>query len=381
MTNIKKGDNMKRYGVLYKRNTNGSVNQWEIFTENNKFWTEEGLKGGVLTTSVPTVCEGKNIGRANETTPEQQSILEATAKMTKKIEKGYTKNVKDIDTSLKFFAPMLAVKWNDYKDKITFPVLGSPKLDGARLVAQANGLTTRNGKSYVSCPHISEVLAPLFLKHPSWKVDSEIYSHEVPFETIMSLVRKTKPTAEDLAESKRIVKIYIFDGMIDDINADFQTRFKTIKDEINKIIGKSKYIIFIENEVLNNHAEVETAHTKYVSQGYEGIMLRIIGSKYENKRSKNLLKLKNFFDEEYEIIEILEGQGNRSGMAGKIMCRMKDGKIFGAGIRGGEDYYKELLKNKNKYVGKKVTVRYQELSTDEKIPRFPVAVDIGRIDV
>jgi DNA ligase-1 len=371
----------KEYPIIYKRNTNGSINQWQIFVKDNRYYTEEGILNGKITQSKPSIVKGKNIGKVNETSDFEQACKEAESKHKKKIESGYSEDIKTIDTSKKFFAPMLAHKYLEYKDKISFPILVQPKIDGSRMIIQKEGLFTRNGKKYISCPHISELFKPLFDIFPKWKIDGEIYSHEIPFEKIMSLVRKTKPTKEDLEESKKIVQIYIFDGVVDNINLGFDERFKLIKNEIINIIGKSKYIKFVDVIKINSHNEIEKFHDEFVEMGYEGLIIRIPNSIYENKRSKNLLKYKHFIDEEFELIDIVEGTGNRSGMAGNIVLKMKNGKEFSSGIRGGEDYYRYLLQNKNKLIGKMATIRYQNLSDDEQIPRFPVCVDVGREDL
>ncbi len=371
---------MKKLKKLYKRNSNNSINQWEIIIKNNSYYTQSGLTGGKIIQSNPTFVKGKNIGRSNETTDYEQACKEAESKFQRKIESGYSEDINKIDTAKKFFAPMLAKKYTEYKNKIEFPVLVEEKIDGARLIAMKNGLFTRNGKEYVSCPHIHKLFKPLFKKHPNYVIDGEIYSHNVPFEKIMSVVRKSKPTIQDLEEAEKIVKIYIFDGVTDDADLGFEKRFKLIKQEITKIIGKSKYIKFIEPIKVNSHKEIEDYHNKFVKQGYEGLILRVPSSVYENKRSKALLKYKHFLDTEFEIIDVIEGIGNRSGMAGNLVLEMKNGKEFSASIRGGEEYYKYLLKNKNKFIGKLATIRYQELSSDE-IPRFPVCVNIDRIDL
>jgi len=366
--------------LIFKRTQTGATQKWRITTHGNSYFTTEGQVNGKQTISKPTIVKGKNIGRSNETTPEEQAISEATAKWTKKIETGYTEDIGKVDSAKKYFAPMLAHKYNDYKDKIQFPVLVSPKIDGARMVATKNGLYTRNGKEYVSCPHIAKLLAPLFEVHPNWVIDGEVYSHDNNFEKIMSLVKKSKPKEEDLKESEEMVKLWVFDGVTDNDTPEFYMRFVLIQNEIKRLITDyKKHIIFVENEFVYEHEDVVKAHDKFVELGYEGVMIREPAGSYENKRSKNLLKLKSFSDDEFEIIEVLEGKGQRSGMAGKLKLKDKKGNIFGAGIKGGEEYYKELLKNKDKLVGQMATIRYQNLSEDG-IPRFPVAVNIAPFD-
>ncbi len=66
-------------------------------------------------------------------------------------------------------------------------------------------------------------------------------------------------------------------------------------------------------------------------------------------------------------------------MAGNLTLKIPNGKIFNAGIKGGEDYYKQLLKDKNKYIGKLATIRYQNL-TNDGIPRFGICVNINPFD-
>ena len=370
---------MKKYPILFKRNSNGSINQWQIVVDGNSFFTIEGLQNGVLTTSKPTVCIGKNQNRANATTDDQQAISEAESKLQKKVDKGYTENVSDVDTCKEFFSPMLAHPYEKYKESIKFPVLASRKIDGLRYVARRDGGWTRNGKKYVSVPHIDKILKPLFNVHPDWIIDSEIYNKDIPFERIVSLVKKTKPDTQDLIDSEKVCNLYIFDGITDDPSSDFETRFAEIRKEIQRLIGSDKHIVFVENQKVNSHEELMKLHDEFVSEGWEGIMIRKIGSAYENKRSKNLLKYKSFADDEFLIVNIIEGIGARSGMAGKVVITLKSGEPCEAGIRGGEEFYKELLDNRSKLIGKKVTVRYQGF-TEKGSLRFPVATAFNPID-
>jgi DNA ligase 1 len=370
---------MNKLPMLYKCNVNGAIQQWEMVVEGNTYYSIEGQVGGVLTQNKPTVCSGKNIGRANETTPESQALAEATAKWTKKVEKGFVEDITRAGDGPDFFECQLAHKFNDFKDKVVYPVLMSYKIDGLRMIATKDRLTTRNGKAFNSCPHILKILSPIFEKHPNWVIDGEIYSDKVPFEKIVSLTRKKKPTPEEISESEEYCQLWIFDGVIDNKQEGFATRFSIIKNEIKSIIGDNKAVKFVENEMANSYQDIVSKHDEYITQGWEGIMIRVPNSPYENKRSKNLLKLKNFLDEEFIIVDVIEGTGNRSGMAGNLIYNLPDGRSFSSSIRGGEVLYKELLANKNKYIGKKATVRFQEY-TQDGMPRFPVTVTIDPMD-
>jgi len=57
---------MKQFPIIYKRNSNKSINQWQILVEGNSYYSEEGILNGKITKSKSTIVKGKNIGRSNE---------------------------------------------------------------------------------------------------------------------------------------------------------------------------------------------------------------------------------------------------------------------------------------------------------------------------
>ena len=110
-----------------------------------------------------------------------------------------------------------------------------------------------------------------------------------------------------------------------------------------------------------------------LEEGYEGQMLRVPDSKYEGKRSKNLIKHKEFEDAEYKIVSIEEGKGNWAGAAKRIEIDLGDGTTQFSGVRGSFDFLQDVLYNADDYTGTEVTVRYQNKTEDGKL-RFPVVV-------
>ena len=95
---------------------------------------------------------------------------------------------------------------------------------------------------------------------------------------------------------------------------------------------------------------------------------------YENKRSKGLLKRKEFITEEYKVVEVIEGQGAWTGYAKRFILALPDGTQFGSGVRGSQAQLKELLEAEEK--PNWVTCRFFEYSNDG-VPRFPVIIDYG----
>ena len=367
--------------ILYKRTKTGATQQWQITTLGDKFYTEEGLVNGKITQSKPTICKAKNIGRSNATTAVEQASAEALAKWTKKKEKGYTEDVDSIDNVDMHYEPMLAQKFEKYKTKITYPVFINAKLDGIRAVVSATKAQTRNGKEHKCIPHIQDALKPFFKEFPNAILDGELYNHELhdDFNKISSLVRKSKPTKEDLVEAKEIVQYHIYDcPVIGNLNesSTFYTRYKAMTKALKDIVGQHSCIKLVDAIKVNNEAEVVLQHESLVERGYEGIIVRL-DMPYENKRSKYLLKYKTFCDEEYDILNIREGKGNKTGMAAHADFVTKDGKSFTANIKGPHSWLKELLVRKEEAIGKVGTVKYFNLTPDG-IPRFPYLIDINR---
>ena len=192
--------------TLYKRSTTGKVTQWTIEVENNCYRTISGYTDGIKTTSEWTCCEAKSY-----CTAEEQALKEAQAIHRKRIELGSFENINDIDTPV-FFKPMLAQDFNDYKSKIKYPVYSQPKLDGIRCIVRADGMWSRNGKKIISAPHIFNALSSLFDTNPDLIFDGELYADKFAndFNAICSLVKKTKPTAQDLEKSAESIQYHIY---------------------------------------------------------------------------------------------------------------------------------------------------------------------------
>ena len=114
---------------------------------------------------------------------------------------------------------------------------------------------------------------------------------------------------------------------------------------------------------------------KSLNEGYEGIMARNRDSKYLfGYRSKDLLKVKRFLDEEYEVVGFTHGTSIEKECL-IFICQTKEGQYFNVRPVGTHEERKEMYKVGHTYIGKPLTVKYQELSNDG-VPRFPVGLHI-----
>ena len=356
--------------TLYKRATNGKVVEHTIEVENNCFRTISGYTDGIKTTSEWTCCSGKNIGKKNETTPNEQAMAEAKAMWTKRVELGNFENINDIDNEV-YFSPMLAHKWEDRKDKIQYPVFSQPKLDGIRCIVRSDGMWSRNGKRIVSAPHIFESMKHLFDKNPDLIFDGELYADKFAndFNAICSLVKKTKPTEADLKASAESIQYHIYD--LPSCDCVFLARYIILSK-----LQTPKYCKLVPTDVCPDEDTIQLYYYQYIEQGYEGQMIRT-NEKYENKRSKSLLKHKSFIDEEYTILGVEEGVGNKTGMVGSFVFENKDGKRFNSSPKFNWKECTAIWNDRANLIGKSATVKYFNLTPDG-VPRFPYVIKIDR---
>lgn len=354
-----------KLNTLYSRATNGKINEHIIEIEDNKYRTISGYTDGIKTTSEWKVCAAKSY-----CTAEEQAMKEATAMHRKKIETGSFENISDIDNET-YFEPMLAQDWHKQKDKVKYPIYSQPKLDGIRCIVRKDGMWSRNGKKIISAPHIYEAMRSLFEINADLIFDGELYADKFAndFNAICSLVKKTKPTPEDLILSTAQIEYHIY---------DLPSNGGTFSQRLNSLarIELPKCCKMVATYMLQNNKEVETQYELYITQNYEGQMLRLNGS-YENKRSKSLLKHKSFIDEEYTILGVEEGIGNKTGMVGSFIFESKTGKRFNSSPKFNWEECTRMWNERDQLIDKTATVKYFNLTPDG-VPRFPYVIKIGR---
>ena len=291
------------------------------------------------------------------------------AETQKKIEEENENGINKKITIRKYY-PMLAHRYNEKKGDIKFPCFVQPKLDGVRCVVVGNKLYSRNGNRFPVLPHIENELK-LYNKN-NLILDGELFTDDINFEKIVGLVKKYKKSEED---EKNSLKIYL--NVFDYIDSKLPFNKRLIN--LNQFFEKNKnmkYIKQVKTEECPQEKNIEEFLEKYTKEKYEGLIIRNKSGLYEeNTRSVHLQKLKKFIDEEFEIIDYTTpDQGKEVGCVIWI-CRTKEGKQFSVSPSGNYQERKKLYREAKKYIGKMLTVRYQEL-TNGHVPRFPVGVTI-----
>lgn len=362
---------------LFKKTSSGKIQEWEIEIKGNAYRTRHGQVGGKIVTTEWTTASGTNIGRANERSPQEQATFEAQSIWQKKVDSGAKESIVDVNVKKAFHTPMLAKKFEDQEGKFTYPVWSDPKLDGMRAIITKDGAFTRNGKPWLTIPHILEALSPVFAEQPDLVLDGELYNHDLKedFNKISSLVKKTKPAPSDLEESKKLVEFWWYDCFSAEKEnlSPFGIRKATMIKLAAAHVKDGGPIVIVQSSIVHNKKQLDELYGAYLDDGYEGQMVRLENSQYENKRSSSLLKRKTFSDDEYKIVEICEGNGNKSGMAGYAIMEREDGVRFRTNIKGSHSFLKDLLSNKDSVAGSYGTIKYFNLTPDG-IPRFPYLI-------
>ena len=374
---------MKKWSTLYALSKTGSIRVYEIIVEDkgdsaimttrkkvtlNGKWTEDSYE----------YKNGVNIGKSNETSYLEQAINEAESAYKRQLDAGFTEEMPSTESKYNTDAngnikPMLAISFN--KKKIKFPCIVQPKLDGVRclalLVNDKVKLISRKGKEY-TIPHIIDY----FEEHKELlPLDGELYNHqELTFQEIVSAVkRQTDLTVQ--------IRYAVYDKPLLDVPNE--QRWGKLVDDYSKIVTKYSPTYLVDSIICNNFDEIMEYHNKCVSEGYEGVIIRNLDGIYEfGFRSNDLIKYKEFVDDEFQIADVIEATGRDKETAIFVLykhgCEGKeitDENTFKAKPKGSYNLRKGYLMNKDNLIGLKATIKYQGL-TDDGTPRFPSAIAI-----
>ena len=257
--------------------------------------------------------------------------------------------------------PMLAYPVSDKPIDYDKPVFMQPKLDGVRCLIQYDAgkviAYSRTGKEWKNIEHITLNLYKFFNKHPNVILDGELYNHDFKddFESIISMVRKTKPTDEDRSISCNNVQFHCYD--IIDETKTFEDRYKFVMDNLRD----SYCVRTVETIQIPNQLEAKEMHDVNLNSGFEGSILRA-NDLYKCGRSWSLRKFKDFSDAEATIVGYVDGKGKRTGTLGKFLMRDDDGIEFGCPPGKGYNYkdMKDMLDNIHDYIGQRATFTFFE---------------------
>lgn len=387
----------KTFPELFKLDTKGKLRSWLISVaergDGYSVLTLSGLRGGAKVPTEYVVREGKNIGRSNETTPFEQACFEARSKWEAQIRDGYVENPDDARQDVLGSGipqPMLAQKYSpdgSLKGSKTLAqmkltgkkIIVQPKLDGIRCLIRVTAskveLFSRKGDKMLPVPHVEEQIRHSynleFPDKPELILDGELFTDSMTFNTLNGLLRREVKTPEHFTMLEK-VQYHIYD-LVDSAKV-YPERLEIIRRFYNFDV-----VTVPSFEIEADDTSIRLKMEEFLSECFEGLMIRTLDCGYENKRSWSLCKYKDFQDAEYKVVGIVEDiRGN--GMIGAFVLEMnepsrdRDGneiKTFRAGITNlTREESLEIWNNQDKYIGRFATVEYFSLS-EFNVPRFP----------
>ncbi len=333
--------------VLYAKGAHG-VKVYKIWSESN---TIHILANGALYKE--EVSEGK-AGRSLET----QIMLRINSRVQNKLDNGFVydrDNIPEQPTNqLGFVMPMLAQRYDNVKNFFDETVFIQPKLDGHRCLVNDETAYTRRGKEINT---LGSLMHRLNLPK-GVTLDGELYLHGTPLQTIASWSKRYQKNTEKL-------QYHVYDLIIeDDLTMSCKDRLKLL----NHIVKTSERIKVVPTSLINIE-DVKPMFDQHRKQGYEGSIIRTLEGKYSiGKRPKDLLKVKHYFDDEFQCFG---AQKSRFGWA-IFWFKAKNGKEFKATAPGPVAEKIKAWEISNTFIGKWCTIEYACLTKDGK-PFQPVA--------
>lgn len=380
----------KEYPPIFGKDKSGKTRVWNATVFSSPSNTalsviQHGIYEGKLQVDTRQYTEGKNIGKKNETTPLQQCVAEVEKKRKDKIEKeGYSETFPGREVSQsaqsssrqigKKIFPMLANKYEPAtslrkRGGIVFPCFVQPKLDGLRCVVYlVNGAPvyqSRTGGAFTVLQHLDSAIQQILSQNPTLVLDGELYTRQIPFEELAGIIKKKTLTEAD-KQKIQCVQYHVYDLIIPEV--PFRERLSALQQVISL---SGTFVTPVLTHLANGSADFKEKFSEYVAQGYEGIMLRNTEGLYqENYRSNDLMKYKEFFENEYKIVDFKEAVGRDAGTV-IWECETPEGRRFSVRPRGTQEARREWFSKAPSLIGKQLTVIFQELS-EMGVPRFPV---------
>lgn len=342
--------------TLLKTDSKGITQEWRVYTHTKvdgtcALGTIYGRQGGKMIEHEIIIKAGKNIGRSNETTPTTQALAEAQSAWNDKVKKGYSSSGQQEEQR----GVMLATDYYDLAKRkigVNLPetIIVSPKLDGIRCKMLNDQYMSRNNILYRAIPQRIQN----FMRGRG-PVDGEMYIHQVSLRKLNGLVNKPDP------ELTPRLGYHLFDLPIPRVPVE--ERKAMLVDLYDNEESRANGIFVVPYFTIDS-ARVEEYKNRFTQALYEGVMINLLGAPYEWKRSRSLIKWKDFLEAEFMVVDV---GVDREGHA-LAVCE-HNGVRFEVTLKA-EDWMKEdLANNPDKILGKPLTTRFQGFLDSGK-PQF-----------
>lgn len=347
---------------LYKRHTFG-MGTWRIWAE-----------GAIIHIAHASVMGGSEVYHQEKVETnmsgrslDEQVALRIRSRVSRMMDKGYKADINEAASSqtnqLGLHRPMLAHPINrvngvNYKGAVL-----QKKLDGHRcLITVDDGKVVAYSRQGKYIPAIKHILRAFEGRLPSdVTLDGELYVHGVKLQTIGSWIKREQPNTYDL-------NFVVYDMIANDRYVDRHAELSEIVKGMET--DARGQVLVLPYKPWESDESTKGFFRTVRNQGFEGLMLRLDNRAYEvGKRSSSLLKIKEFEQEEFQVIDFKESS---TGWA-ICVCKTKDGKTFDCSAPGTLDEKRYVLYNQDEFRNKMLTIDFAHW-TDDGLPFQPTAV-------
>lgn len=396
--------------TLYKRNAAGKPLVWHAVSDAVEIIIEYGLVGGKLHMErIPITLKNANELQSRVNAKRKEGYKELSElKDGVNFDKDYndlndfckssslipflnTYLPKYSTTSEGFVLPMLAKVLEDNKPFEKYgTMLGQWKIDGLRCIIGAtdksddlfNPITltyhSRTGEDWTTkmcwmdeilLPKISKELLDMMIDEGA-SLDGELYIPGYSVNDINSFVKNTQ-----LAQHYKL-QYWCYDICCENMSAEARNNFRenNIKFDIygfndkNEHLNNKNQFIILPTLLVTNLEQAISLRNNFINKGFEGLILRNPSAEYQfGKRNQAMFKFKKVDDGKFIIVDITS-EHKRSDLP-LFVCRNDiNDELFECSINKPQDEQREILSNKEKYIGKYALIEYRQRSGINQVP-------------
>lgn len=265
----------------------------------------------------------------------------------------------------------------------------SQKLNGVRGTYFEGKLISRQGKEFIGLEHILGDIQQLIPNSDEWVIDGELIRKNVEHISDNENFRLTTGILSQEDGDKRQIQLVIFDILpkAEFLRGESQLRYRDRLEQLKDLEQR------IQRRNLSNLRIVDVLYTgndmsmiskcldRMVAEGKEGLMLNR-NCKYFTRRHNGILKVKQFYTVDLEIVDLEEGTGRLSGTLGAFVVRYKNNYLrVGSGMT--DDQRKKFWNDGLNLIGRVIEVKYKDESYDHRTGlrslQFPTFVQLREL--
>jgi DNA ligase 1 len=276
------------------------------------------------------------------------------------------------------FDCMLADAKQPKLDEITYPVCVQPKLDGFRAVFHptSKGFIGRNGKP-VRNETLNSYFKDLIDINKTWVLDGELYSHELEFNQIASILGSEDKTIPNSLYYCVYDIMNITEWNDQRCDKPYNYRLENIQTNVSKRWWSLKNVKPIDFIIASDEKDLSDYYKNKLTEGFEGVMVKSLQGLYQWKRvsvkSQIMMKIKPHDEYDGKVVGFEEGEGQHKNMLGALVLQIdniRNPVKVGSGFS--ENLRKELWQNPQKLVGQWVKLKAFEITENNESLRFPI---------